>query len=107
MNAHASRVEAGPSPIERERVAVLLGRYPNVSKDENRAILEFMKNGRHLEIGLLTSNESLRPRLDAFMEDHKKHFGVSFGEVAAIVAMIAAFLLAAWLFWELIGPNAF
>lgn len=35
MNAHASRVEAGPSPIERERVAVLLGRYPNVSKDEN------------------------------------------------------------------------
>ena len=66
-----------------------------------------MKNGRHLEIGLLTSNESLRPRLDAFMEDHKKHFGVSFGEVAAIVAMIAAFLLAAWLFWELIGPNAF
>ena len=107
MNAHASRVEAGSWPITRERVAALLGRYPDVSKDENRAILEFMKNGRHLEIGLLTSNESLRPRLDAFMEDHKKHFGVSFGEVAAIVAMIAAFLLAAWLFWELIGPNAF
>lgn len=107
MNAHASRVEAGSWPITRERVAALLGRYPDVSKDENRAILEFMKNGRHLEIGLLTSNESLRPRLDAFMEDHKRHFGVSFGEVAAIVAMIAAFLLAAWLFWELIGPNAF
>ena len=107
MNAHASRVEAGPSPIERERVAALLGRYPDVSKDENRAILEFMKNGRHLEIGLLTSNESLRPRLDAFMEDHRTHFRVSFGEAAAIIAMIAAFLLAAWLFWELIGPNAF
>ena len=107
MNAHASRVEAGSWPITRERVAALLGRYPDVSKDENRAILEFMKNGRHLEIGLLTSNESLRPRLDAFMEDHKKHFRVSFGEAAAIVAMIAAFLLAAWLFWELIGPNAF
>jgi hypothetical protein len=78
-----------------------------VSKDENRAILEFMKNGRHLEIGLLTSNESLRPRLDAFMEDHRKHFRVSFREAAEIVAMIAAFLLAAWLFWELIGANAF
>jgi len=87
-------------------VAALLGRYPDVSKDENRVILEFMKNGRHLEIGLLTSNESLRPKLDAFMEDHKKHFRVSFGEAAAIVAMIGAFLLAAWLFWELIGPNA-
>lgn len=107
MNAHASRVEAGSWPITRERVAALLGRYPDVSKDENRAILEFMKNGRHLEIGLLTSNESLRPRLDAFMEDHKKHFRVSFGEAAEIVAMIAVFLLAAWLFWELIGANAF
>ncbi len=88
-------------------MAALLGRYPDVSKDENRAILEFMKTGRHLDIGLLTSNESLRPKLDAFMEDHKKHFRVSFGEAAAVVAMIAAFLLAAWLFWELIGPNAF
>ena len=107
MNAHASRVEAGPWPITRERVAALLGRYPDVSKDENRAILEFMKTRRHLDVGLLTSNESLRPRLDAFMEDHKRHFRASFGEVAAIVAMIAAFLLAAWLFWELISPNAF
>lgn len=105
MNAHASRVETGPWPITRERVAALLGRYPDVSKDENRAILEFMKNGRHLDIGLLTSNESLRPKLDAFMKDHKRHFRVSFGEAAAIVSMIAAFLLAAWLFWELVGPS--
>ncbi len=107
MNAHASRVEAGHWPITRERVTALLGRYPDVSKEENRAILDFMKTGRHLDIGLLTSNDSLRPKLDAFMEDHKWHFRVSFGEAAAIVSMIAAFLLAAWLFWELIGPNAF
>ena len=41
------------------------------------------------------------------MKDHKRHFRVSFREAATIIAMIAAFLLAAWLFWELIGPNAF
>ena len=35
MNAHASRVEAGHWPIARERVAALLGRYPDVSKEEN------------------------------------------------------------------------
>ena len=39
------------------------------------------------------------------MEDHKKHFRVSFGEAAAVVAMIAAFLLAVWLFWELTVPT--
>lgn len=107
MNGHASRIAAGSWPIARERVAALLRRYPDVSKDENREIVEFMKNGRHLDISLLTSNQSLRPKLDAFIEDHRKHFRASFGEAASIVAIVAAFLLAASLFWELINPNAF
>ena len=106
MNAHATRIEAGPWQTSRERVAKLLARYPKVSKNENREILEFMKNGRHLEIGLLTSDEKLKRNLDAFMNDHRRHFRVGFGEAAAVVAMIAAFLLAAWLFWEVIGPSS-
>ena len=60
-----------------------------------------MKTGRHLDIGLLTSDEKLRPNLDAFMEDHKKHFRVSIREAASVVVLIAAFLFASWLFWEL------
>jgi hypothetical protein len=107
MNAHATRIEASPRQTSRERVAALLARYPKISKSENREILDFMKNGRHLEIGLLTSDEKLQPSLDAFMRDHERHFRVSLGEAAAVVAMIAAFLLAAWLFWELIGPNSY
>jgi hypothetical protein len=106
MNAHATRIEVGPWQTPRERVAALLARYPKVSKNENREILEFMKNGRHIEIGLLTSDEKLQPNLDAFMENHKRDFRVSFGEVAAVASMIAAFLLAAWLFWELIAPRS-
>lgn len=106
MNADATVIETGPWQTARERVAALLARYPKVAKNENREILEFMKNGRHLEIGLLTSDEMLKPNLDAFMEDHQKHFRMSFGEAAAVVAMIAAFLLAAWLFWTLVVPGA-
>jgi|SRR6185295_1606882 hypothetical protein len=106
MNAHTGRVDIGPWLTPREQVAELLARYPNVSKNENRKILEFMKNGRHLEIGLLTSDEKLKRNLDAFMNDHRRHFRVGFGEAAAVVAMIAAFLLAAWLFWEVIGPSS-
>jgi hypothetical protein len=106
MNAHATRIEVGPWPTSRERVAELLARYPTVSKKESREILEFMKNGRHLEIGQLTSNENMRTNLDAFMEEHKKHIRVSFGEATSVVVMIAAFLLAAWLVWELIGPSS-
>jgi hypothetical protein len=106
MNAQATRIEAGPWLTPRERVAARLARYPKVAKNENREILEFMKEGRHLEIGLLTSDEELQPNLDAFMKDHQKHFRVAFGEAAAVVAMIAAFLLAAWLFWELVHPSS-
>ena len=95
MNAHASRIEVGPWLAPPERVAKLL------AKNENREILEFMKTGRHLDIGLLTSDEKLQPNLDAFMEDHKKHFRVSIREAAAVVVLIAAFLFAFWLFWEL------
>jgi hypothetical protein len=101
MNAHAGRIEIGPWLTPPERVARLLARYPDLSKNENREILEFMKTGRHLDIGLLTSDEKLRPNLDAFMEDHKRHFQVSFRETTAVVVLIAAFLFAAWLFWEL------
>jgi hypothetical protein len=107
MNAYATRLKTSHWETSHERVAELLAHYPKVSKNDNLEILEFMKNGRHLEIGLLTSDEKLRPNLDAFMEDHKKHFRVSFAEATAVVAMIAAFLLAAWLFWELIGPSSF
>jgi hypothetical protein len=106
MNAHATHIETGPLQTSRERVAALLARYPKVSKNETREIVDFMKDGRHLEIGLLTSDEKLQPNLDAFLKDHKKHFGVSLGEASAVVAMVAAFLLTAWLFWELIGPNS-
>jgi hypothetical protein len=101
MNAHAGRIEIGPWLTPPERVARLLARYPDLSKNENREILEFMKTGRHLDIGLLTSDEKLRPNLDAFMEDHKRHFQVSIREATAVVVLIAAFLFAAWLFWEL------
>jgi hypothetical protein len=107
MNAQATRIEVDPYSPSRERVAKLLTRYPKVSARENREILEFMRNGRHLEIGLLTSDERLRPNLDAFMRDHKKYFQLTFREAAVIVAVIAAFLLAAWLLWEPVGPGPF
>ena len=45
MNAHARRIEVGPWLTSRERVAKLLARYPDVSKNEDRELLEFMKTG--------------------------------------------------------------
>jgi hypothetical protein len=88
----------------RERVAALLARYPKISSRDRREILDFLKTGRHLEIGLLTANAALRPRLDSFMADHNHHFRVTLAESARVLAAISAFLLVCWLLWELIGP---
>ena len=106
MNALSSRIEVGPSSTSRARVAELLARYPHVTKAEKREILGFVRTGRHLDIALLNSEERLQPNLATFMKDHEKHFRVSLGEAAMVVALIAAFLLTCWLFWEMIGPGA-
>jgi hypothetical protein len=105
-------VTAYPSHVEdvrairssRERVATLLRRYPKVSESDRKEILAFMKEGRHLDIGLLTANDNLRPKLDRFMADHRRHFEIDAGDVIRVLAMIAAALMVAWLLWELVRP---
>src|SRR4051794_21729988 len=93
-------------PTSRERVAELLHRYPDVSSDDTAPILRFLRNGRHLDVGLLTSDMKLKPKLDRFMADHSRHFRVSFTEGAAVLAAIAAFIGLCWLIWEAVKPAA-
>lgn len=106
MTATTSALEARAWRSSRERVAEILVNYPRLSQQETRQVIDFLKHARHLEIGLLTSNHAIRPKLDAFMEEHKRHFQVSLWEASAVTGMILAFLLAAWLFWEAAGPMA-
>ncbi|HXS49328.1 MAG TPA: hypothetical protein VN713_04295 [Sphingomicrobium sp.] len=98
-----------PSPINgtfsayrstSERVADLVSRYPGVTDDEAKEILTFIRTGRQLEVGLLTTDDTIRPNLDAFMQDHKEHFRVKWWETTALVGGIAAALAAFWLIWE-------
>jgi hypothetical protein len=86
--------------VDRERATDLLERYPRVSREEIREIITFLRTGRHLDVGLLTSNDRLRPNLDAFMHDHKAHFRVKWGEAVAVLAGMIALLAIFWLIWE-------
>jgi hypothetical protein len=88
----------------RERVAELLVRYPEVSPKDRREIVAFMRRGRHLDIGLLTSNPRLRPQLDRFMKDHERDFRIGVVDVVRLAAVLAASVVALWLMWELIRP---
>ena len=88
----------------RDRVAALLKRYPHVSDKDRKEILQFMKEARHLEVGLLTANDNVRPQLDAFMEDHKRHFRLDPFDVLRAIALIGAIAMICWLVWELFMP---
>ena len=88
----------------RDRVAKLLKRYPHVSDKDRKEILQFMKEARHLEVGLLTAYDNVRPQLDAFMADHKRHFRLDALDVLRAVTLIGAIVMVCWLVWELFMP---
>jgi hypothetical protein len=104
MNAEASGLPA--AMLTREEVADLLYRYPHVSDEEAKLILGFLRKGRHLDVGILTGDEMLKPQLDLFMTDHKKQLGVGFFEGSAVVTAILGFLAICWLVWETMKPGA-
>jgi hypothetical protein len=85
-----------------ERVSQLVSRYPGVTEEEAAEIVRFLRTGRHLDVGLLTADESIRPNLDAFMRDHKANFRVKWWEGAAVTAGIAALLITLWVIWEIL-----
>ena len=106
MSARARREQACALRADRCQAAELVRRYPSVSDDEVELILHFLRRGRHLDVGMVTGDESLRPQLDLFMADHGKELRVSLVEGSAAVAAIAGFLLVCWLIWEAVKPAA-
>lgn len=100
MGYFSTHHDARAVRLRRDDVAELLSRYPRVSGEEAEQILAFLRKGRHLDVGLLTANDLLRPKLDAFMGDHKSHFAVKWTECAAVIAGIITFLVFLWLAWE-------
>lgn len=106
VTAYTSHVEEVRTlRSSRERVANLLKRYPDVTDKHRSEILTFIKEGRHVDIGLLTADDKLRPRLDAFMADHKRHFRLGVGDVVRALAVIAAIVMICWLLWEMVSPG--
>ena len=106
MNAYSRPEEQRPARLTRAEAADLIERYPRVSQAEAKLIVDFLRKGRHLDVGIVTADEALKPQLDSFMADHSKHFRIGVGEGSAVVAAIAAFLTVCWLAWEAVKPAA-
>jgi hypothetical protein len=92
--------------LTREQAADLLARYPHVSDAEAKLILTFLRKGRHLDLGILTADQTLKPQLDSFTADHAKELRVGIGEASAVAAAILGLLGLCWLVWEAVKPAA-
>lgn len=90
----------------REEMYGLISRYPDISNDEAKLILTFLRKGRHLDVGMIAGDEALKLHLDSFIADHGKELRVGFWEGSAVIAAIAGFLILCWLAWEAIKPAA-
>jgi hypothetical protein len=106
MNAHTRHEQVRALRATRQQAADLLARYPDVSEAEAKQILAFLRHGRHLDVGMLTADERLKPQLDLFTADHAKHLRVGVIEGATVVGAIVGFLALCWLVWEAVGPAA-
>lgn len=97
------REEVRAVRASRARAAELLGNYPQLSDADRREVLTFLQTARHLDIGLLSANDKIRPKLDAFMDDHRTELGVTPREAFTAIALIVGFLFACWLLWTILG----
>lgn len=100
MSARGVHAEAARVATASERVAGLLARYPALSEQEKSEILDFLRTGRHLDVGLLTSSDALRPQLDAFREEHKAQLQLRWAEIVGFTAAISAAAAALWIGFE-------
>lgn len=85
-----------PYQTDRKQVTEVLMRYPSVSSREVEQVVHFLMTGKHLDIGLLTTDERVRRNLDRFMADHKHRLRVKWYEAATVVIILTLPLAAIW-----------
>lgn len=100
MDLNGSGPQGLAGQEQRKHIEQLLQRYPDVGADEAAAILRFLKKGLPVEVGLLSSNEAIRPQLERFRRDHHREFSLGWKGLAAAVAIIAFFALTCVLLWD-------
>jgi hypothetical protein len=84
----ATQFVAPPRPSEvARRTEQLLDRYPNLSEQELAELINLFGRLPILEYGLLTADDRLSPKVEAFHRDHGRQVRTSLASVAAVVAV--------------------
>lgn len=108
MNVTNDGAPATGLPVDRnriDRIEGLLARYPGLTDPEIHEVLLFLRKGRALEIGFLTSNEAIKPKLDRFRADHARDLSLGARELAIVGIAMLVLLAAVALLWNAGGGD--
>jgi hypothetical protein len=80
---------------------VLLMRYPDLSEEELATLINLFPYIRILDLGMMTTDERLAGKLDAFHRDHGRKLRTPFSALIAFLAVPAIMVVAGVLWWAL------
>jgi hypothetical protein len=87
-------------PALRDRIAMLLQRYPDLPATEMHEVLAFLKNGAILDIGMLKGDAETRSRIERVQRDHAGHFKATLTQRLTVSALLVVpVLLMCWMAW--------
>jgi hypothetical protein len=81
----------------------LLRRYPNLSEEELATLINLFPHLRILDVGLMTCDERLSEKLDAFHRDHGRKLKTPVSSLIAFLAVPG--IIALGLLWWALAPT--
>ncbi|MEH6789551.1 hypothetical protein [Parasphingorhabdus sp.] len=100
MNGKENDSAAPAAENGRLHIESLLSKYPSVTAEERIAILTFLTTASALETALLTCNESITDRLEAFRHDNRKQLGITWQNWLFLGLLLGLVAYAVSLMWE-------
>ena len=80
-------------------------RYPNLSEEELATLINLFPYIRILDLGLMTADDRLAGKLDAFHRDHGEKLRTPISSLIAFLAVPTIIVVSGLLWWAL-GPTA-
>ncbi len=88
----------GADLARRSRIASLLDHHPDLAPDETREILDFLKNGSMIDIGMLRGDPAYRTKIDVVNASGQGAFRLGIGRSMLIgLAIALPFIAICWL----------
>lgn len=100
MNITTSGEQKLADKNRRAHVERILRDYPDISDSEAAEVLLFLKSSTPIEVGLVTANDALGPKVQQFRDDHASEFSLGWKEYLMVAAILIALVAMCFFLWD-------